>query len=307
MFRIKIAKTAADLDQVFELRYRVFVEEEGYFQENHDHRILDRFDAFPDTVNFVSIHEGNIVGSLRLVSETDVGTPADEMYDFKPHLPEGARVVSCGLLCLMREFRNIPQLVSGMFMMGAYWATAQGATHLCAPMNPLVVHKMLRVGFEQVGEQFYHKETGLDAVPMVLDLKKINDVFLSFIENQKLDAHLESFERAFYQEGEYVIRFGERGDQAYVLVNGTANVTVKRRKGDTDEFVIATLEPGALFGELALLTHAERSANVVAATDLDLMVLGREDFEQKILEDPKHAVELLHLVGLRLKDTLSRY
>jgi CRP/FNR family transcriptional regulator, cyclic AMP receptor protein len=68
-------------------------------------------------------------------------------------------------------------------------------------------------------------------------------------------------------EGKEFVTQGDVGREAFVIVEGRADVT---RGGQT----IAQLGPGDCVGELALLDHGPRTASVTAATPLTVLVLG---------------------------------
>lgn len=87
-----------------------------------------------------------------------------------------------------------------------------------------------------------------------------------------------------------VFRQGELGDAMYVLARGRLAVTV-------DGATVDDLPPGAVVGELALLTAPERNATVTAAEDgATLWRLSREDFERLTAQMP-HVLEAVHAVG----------
>ena len=65
---------------------------------------------------------------------------------------------------------------------------------------------------------------------------------------------------------------GERGRECFVVCDGRATVTIA---GDE----VATIGPGAIFGELSLLDGEPRVATVTAATDMRLVVISRREFE----------------------------
>jgi MFS family permease len=75
--------------------------------------------------------------------------------------------------------------------------------------------------------------------------------------------------------GETVIREGEHGERFYVIASGEVQVSqngrVLRREGR-----------GEAFGEIALLRHVQRTATVIAVTDLELLWLDRETFVSAI-------------------------
>ena len=134
--RIRLARTTDELDQVFALRHRVMVDEEGYMPAQPDGRLFDRFDAYPTTGNVIALVGGRIVGAVRLIERTPAGASADEFFDFRPFLPPAARDVTGGMLVLERAHRDTPRLVFAMMGMGYYWAIGRGATHIIAPANP---------------------------------------------------------------------------------------------------------------------------------------------------------------------------
>jgi CRP-like cAMP-binding protein len=79
-----------------------------------------------------------------------------------------------------------------------------------------------------------------------------------------------------FAAGGTVVAAGEAGDRLYLIVEGRAEVTTNQN-GTTVN--IATLEPGALFGELALIKkdHA-RLATVTATTPLVTLTLSAQEF-----------------------------
>ncbi len=87
-------------------------------------------------------------------------------------------------------------------------------------------------------------------------------------------------ERREVAAGELVVRRGEVGDALFIIESGQAEV---RRGGLAGDAVAAVLEPGEYFGEVALVTGAERIADVVAVTPMVLMRLGKDDYERYLV------------------------
>ncbi len=96
--------------------------------------------------------------------------------------------------------------------------------------------------------------------------------------------------------GDRVFDEGDRGDSVYLIVHGEANVT----KG---ERVLAVLQPGEVFGEMALLTGEPRSASIAANTDLELYQLKQEHFDDVIVKSPSISSALSRALARRLQST----
>jgi CRP/FNR family cyclic AMP-dependent transcriptional regulator len=79
--------------------------------------------------------------------------------------------------------------------------------------------------------------------------------------------------------GKQFVTQGDVGREAFIIVEGTADVTRSGRK-------IAELGPGDCVGELALLDHGPRTATVTAATPLTVLVLGPREFSGLLDEVP---------------------
>jgi CRP-like cAMP-binding protein len=71
-----------------------------------------------------------------------------------------------------------------------------------------------------------------------------------------------------FARGEHLMVEGAEGDAAYLILSGSVTAT---RAGAS--MALATLEPGALVGQLALLDRAPRSATVTAVTDTTVLEL----------------------------------
>src|SRR5262249_55708853 len=67
---------------------------------------------------------------------------------------------------------------------------------------------------------------------------------------------------------------------------------------------ICNLRPGDLFGELAPLTNCPCTSTVRAQTDLELMVLERDDLRAQLRENPAAAEKMTELLANRLAQSL---
>jgi len=101
------------------------------------------------------------------------------------------------------------------------------------------------------------------------------------------------------QAGKQLVAEGELGHEFFVILEGQAKVTRHGRK-------VASIGPGAAFGELALLDRAPRNASIVAETDMELAVLGQREFAALIDEVPGFAHKLLTALARRVREADAR-
>jgi len=77
--------------------------------------------------------------------------------------------------------------------------------------------------------------------------------------------------------GEQIITQGKLVQNLWFILTGQCEV--RRRTDACCEIKLATLEPNMQFGEMSFFHAAPHSADVVALTDMELLRLGREDFD----------------------------
>ena len=117
----------------------------------------------------------------------------------------------------------------------------------------------------------------------------------SACSKKELQALAKRAEERHVPAGTVLVREGEAGDAFYVIVSGQAEV---ERSGT----VVATIGPGAFFGDLALLDKAPRNATVRAKTDMDLIVLSQPEFSAMLDEAGGFARKLLVGLAHRLRE-----
>jgi len=104
--------------------------------------------------------------------------------------------------------------------------------------------------------------------------------------------------------GEVVFRQGDEAEALYVVTRGSVSAVVVVRGAVTRMQRFASLGPGTMFGEMALLDHAGRSADAVADGDATLMVLSREGLDGLLLEHPELAAKLYRNIAAHLGERL---
>ncbi|MDQ6634087.1 MAG: Crp/Fnr family transcriptional regulator [Gemmatimonadota bacterium] len=102
-----------------------------------------------------------------------------------------------------------------------------------------------------------------------------------------------------YPKGSVILFQDDPGDSLFVLRSGRVKVVLIGEDGR--EVILGVLEPGAHFGELALIDDQPRSAHVIAMEDANLLILRREDFRRRVEANPSVAWALLTELSRRLR------
>ena len=84
-------------------------------------------------------------------------------------------------------------------------------------------------------------------------------------------------------KGTVIFSEGESGHEMYVIHEGKVKITKKIRAMET---ILAELDRGDFFGEMAILEKEVRSATATAATDVKLLVIDEKTFETTIRTNP---------------------
>jgi len=95
--------------------------------------------------------------------------------------------------------------------------------------------------------------------------------------------------------GRTVMQQGDLGQEFALIVEGDAEIV-------KDGVPVATIGPGSYFGEVALLDSINRTASVVARTDLVLEVVDRRGFNTLLDDLPRLSRSLLTGLAHRLAE-----
>ncbi len=96
-------------------------------------------------------------------------------------------------------------------------------------------------------------------------------------------------------EGKVLTNEGKPGREFFVIAEGKAKATLKRKK-------LGDLGPGTFFGEMALLDHQPRAATVTADTPMRLYVVDPLSFASLIDDSPAVARKIMKEIARRLRE-----
>src|SRR5436189_461829 len=91
--------------------------------------------------------------------------------------------------------------------------------------------------------------------------------------------------------GETLFQAGEPGEALFIVRSGSIELFIKDTAGQ--KIVLTVAEEGDLFGELSLLDSGPRTATATALTDVELLVLDRDDLLLLFQKRPDAALHML--------------
>jgi CRP/FNR family transcriptional regulator, cyclic AMP receptor protein len=119
---------------------------------------------------------------------------------------------------------------------------------------------------------------------------------LAGLDRRSLEQLSREFKDRTFKAGEHALDEGESGVGFFIVLDGTATVTVGAHQ-------VKSLGPGDWFGEIALLAaDSVRTATVVAATDLVCVGLTLWEFRPFLAEHPDIAWQIMETMARRIAE-----
>ncbi len=120
-----------------------------------------------------------------------------------------------------------------------------------------------------------------------------------------MSAEKDSFARFLkhFPKGTVLFNEGDEGEDMYIIRSGKVAI---RKRVPHGEIVVAVLEKGDFFGEMALLERIPRTAGAEMVEGGDLIVIGSEIFGDMVKGNPEIAVRMLRKYSLRLRETTKQ-
>lgn len=127
-----------------------------------------------------------------------------------------------------------------------------------------------------------------------------NVPLFSACTNKELDRVARVGDEITMTAGTTIVDQGQMGREAFVLLEGEATVKRNKRK-------VATLEPGAVIGQLSLLDHGPRTASVVCDTDCTLLVIDQRRFVAVLDDVPSINHKMLASMANTIRELDRQY
>lgn len=99
--------------------------------------------------------------------------------------------------------------------------------------------------------------------------------------------------------GETILQAGETGDTFYMVMNGRLDIIAPDGSG-----IVGGVEQGDFLGEIALVSRQPFTATAVAATDVKLIALNHQDFENLIGRYPRIGMRVMRNIAISVGEKL---
>jgi len=107
-----------------------------------------------------------------------------------------------------------------------------------------------------------------------------------------------------FDAGQTIFLMGSPGESMMAVLNGKVRISLS--SADGREVLLAVLQEGEVFGEIAMLDGKERTADARAATPCDLAILERRDALNFLEKNPKACLRLIEVFCQRMRLTDER-
>jgi CRP/FNR family transcriptional regulator, cyclic AMP receptor protein len=101
-----------------------------------------------------------------------------------------------------------------------------------------------------------------------------------------------------FKAGEVIFREGDPASEFFVIQSGKVDIRLGNR-------LLGTLSDRDIFGEMALIDAAPRSATAIAATDVKIVPVGEKQFLFLVSRTPYFALNIMRVLARRLRATNS--
>jgi len=135
------------------------------------------------------------------------------------------------------------------------------------------------------------------------EILKQSLLFSSLNEDELAELSRLATERSFRQD-EFVFWEGDAPDYFYVVVVG--RIKIAKYSSSGKEFIIAFFGPSEMFGEVAVFEGKPYPASAQAVADTRVLVIKKDDFLSFLATRPQVALEIINVLGGRLRDAQSR-
>lgn len=147
-------------------------------------------------------------------------------------------------------------------------------------------------------EKYFYKLTKLEIFEdFKEDTKKNRSIMQMVYDNLKLST---------FNEGDIIIKEGDTGNNFYILIEGSIQISRKSPLGDSIALADFDDSMNVFFGEAALLENEIRSATVKATSDCKTFTLSSHNFLKICEKESSFGYKVLLCISKRLKSSINK-
>lgn len=128
--------------------------------------------------------------------------------------------------------------------------------------------------------------------------------FYRYLSKQEINKLHEKMNVVTYEKGERIIKEGTSGGAFYILAQG--KVSVVKEDCNKENVPIAEIDSMNFFGEISLISSSPRITSVIAAEDVKVFVIGKQDFADIFMNNPNIQKILRSHSKVRSYDTMKK-
>ena len=128
-------------------------------------------------------------------------------------------------------------------------------------------------------------------------LKRFN-FFTSLSQSEMMEFSRNTIEKR-YTKKEMIFLPGDIGDKVYLLKSGVVKISKYSESGK--EIILAMVNPGEIFGEMALIDKSPREHVAEAIMDSYVCIVDRDQLMRYLQKNPEMSLQITKIIGLKFK------
>jgi uncharacterized membrane protein len=123
----------------------------------------------------------------------------------------------------------------------------------------------------------------------------------ALLDDEERTALAGVLEVARFPKGQALFSAGDVGGALYLVNVGLVRVFIENNEGA--QVILGEYGRGQVFGEISLLDNGPRTSTAIALEDAEVLILNRSHLLEMITKYPHSAMDLLTVIGTRLRAT----
>ena len=110
-------------------------------------------------------------------------------------------------------------------------------------------------------------------------------------------------EKIAAKKNQLIFEAGDKAESVYLIVSGKIGIFLPINRTDTPNFILGDNE---IFGEMGVIDQSLRVGRATALTDVDLIKISRDEFNDKFAESDPFITGLIRVLVARIRDLLKK-